>query len=86
MEKKEYQYTTQGTCSRMINIVMKDGVIDGIGFVGGCHGNLQGISSLVRGMRPEEVIERPEGIRCGNKPTSCPDQLSKALRQIIDSE
>lgn len=78
----KYQYATQGTCSRLIEIEIEDGLIAGVSFVGGCHGNLQGIGSLVRGMRPADVIARLEGIRCGNKPTSCPDQLAAALRSI----
>ena len=81
-----YQYQTQGTCSKLIEIdtVEKDGkeVISDIRFTGGCHGNLQGIAALVKGMEPEEVIGRLTGIKCGNKPTSCPDQLAQALKQI----
>ncbi len=78
----KYQYQPQGTCSRLIEIEMENGVIKDISFVGGCHGNLQGISSLVKGMSPADVIARLDGIRCGNKGTSCPDQLSKALKAI----
>ncbi len=78
-----YQYRTEGTCSRLIEIELEDGVIKNVGFTGGCHGNLQGISSLVSGMTPEAVISRLEGIRCGAKATSCPDQLSRALRAIM---
>lgn len=78
-----YQYRTEGTCSRLIEIELEDGVIKNVGFTGGCHGNLQGISSLVCGMTPEAVISRLEGIRCGAKATSCPDQLSRALRAIM---
>lgn len=80
----KYQYATQGTCSRLIEIEIEDGLIAGVEFIGGCHGNLQGISSLVRGMRPADVIARLEGIRCGNKPTSCPDQLATALRAVME--
>lgn len=79
-----YQYQTQGTCSRMIEIEIDgDGTIADVQFMGGCHGNLQGIAALVKGMKPEDVIARLEGIRCGNKPTSCPDQLSLALNAIM---
>lgn len=78
----KFQYTTEGTCSRLIEIEMEDGVVKEVSFLGGCHGNLQGISALIKGMKPEDVIKRLEGIRCGNKPTSCPDQLSAALRSI----
>ena len=71
-------YKTKGTCSTMIDVELKDGVIDSVKFTGGCNGNLQGISALVKGMKPEEAISRLKGIRCGFKPTSCPDQLSHA--------
>lgn len=78
-----YQYATSGTCSRLIEIDMDGDRIADVRFVGGCHGNLQGIGSLVRGMKPVDVIERLEGIRCGGKPTSCPDQLAGALRAML---
>ena len=77
------RYFKNGTCSRRIDIETEGGVIKSVRFEGGCHGNLQGISSLVVGMRPEEVVERLDGICCGTKPTSCPDQLARALREII---
>ena len=76
-------YKTKGTCSTMINVELKDGVIDSVKFTGGCNGNLQGISALVKGMKPEEAISRLKGIRCGFKPTSCPDQLAHALEEMI---
>lgn len=76
-------YKTKGTCSTMIDVELKDGVIDSVKFTGGCNGNLQGISALVKGMKPEEAISRLKGIRCGFKPTSCPDQLAHALEEII---
>lgn len=79
----KFQYSTSGTCSRLIEIEVEDGLIKDVSFIGGCHGNLQGIGALVKGMRPEDVIARLENIKCGDKPTSCPDQLSKALRQVI---
>lgn len=72
-------YKTKGTCSTSIDVELKDGVIDSVKFTGGCNGNLQGISALVKGMKPEEAISRLKGIRCGFKPTSCPDQLAHAL-------
>lgn len=78
----KYRYATHGTCSRFIDIEVEDGIIRDVCFTGGCHGNLQGIASLVKGMKPEDVVARLEGIRCGDKPTSCPDQLSKALKEI----
>lgn len=81
-----YKYTTSGTCSREIEIDIQDGVVNDVRFTGGCHGNLQGIGALVKGMKPAEVIERLGGIRCGRKETSCPDQLSRALAEIVASE
>lgn len=80
---KNIQYIPEGVCSRLMNIdLTDDDRIGNVSFVGGCYGNLQGIASLVRGMKCEEVIERLQGIRCGSKCTSCPDQLSKALKQM----
>lgn len=76
-------YKTKSTCSTMIDVELKDGVIDSVKFTGGCNGNLQGISALVKGMKPEEAISRLKGIRCGFKPTSCPDQLAHALEEMI---
>ena len=76
-------YKTKGTCSTMIDVELKEGVIDSVKFTGGCNGNLQGISALVKGMKPEEAISRLKGIRCGFKPTSCPDQLAHALEEMI---
>lgn len=75
-------YKTKGTCSSSINIEVKDGVIESVQFVGGCNGNLQGISALVKGMKVEDAIAKLEGIRCGMRPTSCPDQLAQALKQV----
>lgn len=80
----KYQYRTQGTCSQMITIDVEDNIVKGVEFFGGCHGNLQGISKLVEGMKTEDVIARLEGINCGGKGTSCPDQLSRALRAIAE--
>lgn len=76
-------YKTKGTCSTSIDVELKDGVIDSVKSTGGCNGNLQGISALVKGMKPEEAISRLKGIRCGFKPTSCPDQLAHALEEMI---
>ena len=79
----QYEYKTKGTCSQRILFNIEDGKVTNVQFVGGCHGNLQGIAKLVEGMDVDEVISRLEGIRCGMKPTSCPDQLSKALKEAI---
>ena len=74
------QYTPKGVCSKGMEIDVEDGVIQAVRVLGGCNGNLQGIASLLRGMRVEDAIERLEGIRCGMKPTSCPDHLAQALK------
>lgn len=78
-------YKTTGTCSTSIEIELdENGFIENIAFIGGCSGNTQGIAALVRGQRPEDVIARLEGIRCGMRRTSCPDQLAIALRQLVN--
>ena len=77
------RYQTQGTCSTAIDIELKDGVIDSVKFTGGCSGNLQGISALLKGMTVENAIDRLSGIRCGFKSTSCPDQLARALESMM---
>lgn len=74
-------YTPQGVCSQQMTLEIDNGVITSLTVLGGCSGNLQGIARLVAGLEVDEAIRRLEGIRCGNKPTSCPDQLSHALRQ-----
>ncbi len=80
---KHVTYKTTGTCSQFINVDVDDeGRIQEVSFIGGCNGNLQGISTLVRGMRVEDVKEKLNGIRCGYKNTSCPDQLVRALEQL----
>ena len=80
------QYTPRGVCSRSFTIQVEDGLIQSVQVVGGCSGNLQGISMLLKGMPVEEAIRRMEGIRCGSKATSCPDQLAQALRSSIGPE
>ena len=75
------QYTPRGVCSRNFTIQVEDGVIQSVEVVGGCNGNLKGLSALLKGMRVEEAVQRLEGIRCGGKPTSCPDQIAQALKQ-----
>ena len=76
-------YQPKGVCSRQMTIEVEDGIVKSFQVMGGCHGNLQGISKLVEGMKVEEVISRLDGIRCGMKPTSCPDQLAQALKQAL---
>lgn len=78
----KYQYSPMGTCSRMIEFEVENGVIKDVSFTGGCNGNLQGICALVKGMKKEEVMSRLRGINCGAKDTSCPDQLATALSLI----
>lgn len=75
-------YTTKGTCARAIEIETDNDTVKSVRFVGGCAGNTSGIASLVKGMKIDDVIERLEGTTCGAKPTSCPDQLAKALKEI----
>lgn len=77
------KYKTQGVCSSFIDIEMNGTIIESVKFTGGCNGNLQGISSLVKNMPAEEAIQRLKGIRCGFKNTSCPDQLAHALENIL---
>lgn len=77
----QYEYKTKGTCSQRIIFEVNNGKVCNVQFIGGCNGNLQGISKLVEGMEIDAVIERIEGIHCGMKPTSCPDQLAKALKE-----
>lgn len=74
-------YKPMGVCSRLIRVDVENDIIENVEFVGGCNGNLKGIGSLVKGMNVEDAIERLQGITCGGKATSCPDQLAYALRQ-----
>ena len=76
------QYKPKGVCSRLMSIEVEDGVIRHVEVTGGCNGNLQGIARLMEGMTPAEAISRMEGIRCGSKNTSCPDQLAQALKTL----
>ena len=80
----QYQYKTSGTCSQQILFQVEDGILTNVQFIGGCNGNLKGISSLVEGMPVDEVIRRLEGTTCGMKSTSCPDQLAQALKKSKD--
>lgn len=76
----QYKYRTSGTCSQEITFEVEDNKLKNVQFLGGCNGNLQGIGRLVEGQDVDAVITKLEGIRCGMKPTSCPDQLAKALK------
>lgn len=80
---KTITYRTQGTCSRFIEITGDNGIVVEVKFFGGCDGNLQGISNLVKGMKYEDVIARLKGISCNGKPTSCPDQLCRAIEELM---
>ena len=76
-------YKTKGVCSQLINVEVENNIVTSVEFVGGCNGNTQGVAALVEGMDVHEAIRRLEGIHCLPRPTSCPDQLSKALKQAI---
>ena len=78
----KYLYTTSGTCSKAILLTVEGDILTDAAYLGGCQGNTQGISRLVVGMRLKDIVERLKGIRCGSKPTSCPDQLARALEMI----
>ena len=78
---EQITYTTKGVCSRKIHITVDDGIVKEVKFEGGCAGNTKGVAALCAEMTVDEVIERLEGIRCNFKPTSCPDQLAKALKE-----
>ncbi len=76
-------YQTKGTCSKQINVEVEDGRVVDVEFIGGCNGNLKGISKLVKGMKVEDIIDKLEGTKCGFKNTSCPDQLAQALKKAL---
>ena len=78
----QFEYKTKGTCSAKILFEVDQNRVKNVTFIGGCNGNLQGISRLVKGMPVNDVISRLEGIRCGGRPTSCPDQLCRALHEM----
>lgn len=80
----EYRYKPQGVCSREMIFEIEGDIVKSVKIVGGCAGNTLGISSLIKGMKIKDVIEKLKGIPCGFKPTSCPDQLAKALEEYID--
>lgn len=78
-------YKTHGVCSREVNFEVVDGKLTNVNFVGGCSGNTQGVGRLIEGMEVEEAIRRLDGIQCGPRPTSCPDQLARALKQYQEN-
>jgi len=81
---KSYSYQTHGTCSRQIDVTLDGDVIVEVKFHRGCMGNTQGVAALVKGMKAEEAIRRLKGIDCGGKGTSCPDQLARALTEMLN--
>ena len=81
-----FSYVPRGVCSRKIDIQIEDGIIKSVKYTGGCAGNTQGVAALIAGMSVDEAIERLSGIRCGFKPTSCPDQLANALKEYKEQK
>ena len=81
----QFEYRTKGTCSQRILFEVEDGILRNVQFIGGCNGNLKGIGALVEGMKIDDVIDRLDGTTCGGKPTSCPDQLAKALKNAKEN-
>lgn len=79
-------YTTKGVCAREIQVELEGDTIKHVEFIGGCHGNTQGVARLVEGMKATDAISKMEGIRCGFKPTSCPDQLAQALKLALQEQ
>lgn len=79
-----YTYTPKGVCSQRIKVDVEDGIIRDVQVMGGCNGNLQGISNLIIGMDAKDAISRMKGVRCGMKPTSCPDQIAIALEKALE--
>jgi len=77
------EYRPRGVCSQKMIVEVEDGVVQSLQVLGGCNGNLKGISNLIQGMKVEDVIAKLEGVHCGMKPTSCPDQLAQALKQAL---
>lgn len=82
----KYSYRTKGTCARTIIFDLENGIVSNIQFEGGCNGNLKGIAALADGKNAEEIIKTLDGIRCGFKSTSCPDQLATALKEVLNKE
>lgn len=81
-----YKYKTRGTCAREISFELENGIVKNVSFYGGCNGNLKGISALIEGKKAEEIIPLIKGIKCGFKPTSCPDQLAIALQEALNEQ
>ncbi|MBE6935327.1 MAG: TIGR03905 family TSCPD domain-containing protein [Ruminococcaceae bacterium] len=77
------KYTVSGVCSRSVEFDIEDGIVKNVVFEGGCNGNTQGVARLAEGMKAEEIVARLSGVTCGRKPTSCPDQLAKAIEKAL---
>lgn len=86
LEVFNMEYRTRGVCSQAIKFDIVDNKVTGVQFIGGCSGNTQGVARLVEGMDVNEAIARMEGIHCGPRPTSCPDQLARALKQAVGKQ
>ena len=82
----DYKYKTRGTCAREISFELENGIVKNVSFFGGCNGNLKGIAAFVEGKKAEEIIPLIKGIKCGFKPTSCPDQLANALQEALNEQ
>ncbi len=80
----KHTYKTSGVCAKLITFDIEDGIVSNIKFIGGCSGNTQGVATLAEGMKAEDIINKLSGIRCGFKSTSCPDQLAKAVKSIMN--
>lgn len=81
--EQQKTYQCHGTCSKMINVTVEDGIVKNVQFLGGCHGNTQGVAALTQGMKVEDAIAKLSGIDCGGRGTSCPDQLARALEMFL---
>lgn len=79
----EYTRKNEGVCSRSTKVIIEDGIVKDVEIVGGCNGNIKGLIALVKGMNAQEAVERMQGIKCGFKATSCPDQLALAIKEAI---
>lgn len=86
MNEEIIQYQTKGVCCRIMQVKVCDGIVNDAEFLGGCNGNLKGIKSLIKGMKIDDVIEKLKGIRCGDKASSCPDQLANCLLAYKNKE
>lgn len=82
----QFEYRTHGTCSQLINFDLDGDIVRNVRFTGGCNGNLQAVSKLVEGMTVSQIVDKLSGIRCGAKPTSCADQLSRAVRAALEAQ